>query len=74
MSRPRTTKLYNGKPCKTCGNTLRYMSTQNCVDCQRKRVPDDVALWRPLGIMYGVQPEFTRWVTMAPVVSELHNG
>ena len=29
-------KYYDGSPCKTCGNTLRYTSSRNCVECQKK--------------------------------------
>lgn len=27
---------YNGKPCKKCGNTLRYTSMTGCVSCTRE--------------------------------------
>lgn len=30
-------RYYHGTPCINCGNTLRYVSCKNCVECQRKR-------------------------------------
>lgn len=27
---------YNGRPCKACGNTLRYYSAHKCVQCNKK--------------------------------------
>jgi uncharacterized Zn finger protein (UPF0148 family) len=29
-------KFYQGKPCKKCGNTLRYTSMTGCVNCTKK--------------------------------------
>ncbi len=29
-------KLYQGSPCKHCGETTRYTSSSGCVACQRK--------------------------------------
>ena len=29
-------KTYDGKPCKTCGNTKRYASSFRCVPCSIK--------------------------------------
>lgn len=29
---------YHGKPCKYCGNTLRYKSSRGCVDCTRSKL------------------------------------
>lgn len=26
---------YEGQPCKTCGSTLKYTSTGNCVPCSK---------------------------------------
>lgn len=31
-------KYYDGKPCRTCGNTLRLLSTQSCVSCKNLAV------------------------------------
>ena len=28
---------YNGKPCKNCGNTLKFTSNYSCVLCESKR-------------------------------------
>jgi hypothetical protein len=33
----KTTKTYNGRPCKKCGATLRYSSTCACVACSIKK-------------------------------------
>ncbi len=33
----KTTKTYNGRPCKSCGATLRYSSTCACVACAIKK-------------------------------------
>jgi hypothetical protein len=65
------TRFYEGKPCKTCGATLRYVSTQNCVACQCHNAANksDEALYRPLGMPYGVQPAYSRWIS-APVIEE----
>lgn len=47
---------YQGKPCKTCDNTLRYTSTGNCVQCakaitteQRRKVREFLARARAGG-------------------------
>ena len=29
-------KVYHGRPCKRCGNTLRWKSDRSCVECKRK--------------------------------------
>ena len=31
---------YHGKPCKTCGDTLKYVSGYNCVACTTQRTKD----------------------------------
>jgi len=31
---------YHGKPCKTCGDTLKYVSGYNCVACITQRTKD----------------------------------
>lgn len=31
-------KVCDGKPCKRCGETLRWRSSQNCVNCSRERL------------------------------------
>jgi hypothetical protein len=28
---------YHGKPCRVCGSTLRYVSSNRCIRCERKR-------------------------------------
>ena len=30
-------KTFHGEPCAKCKGTLRYLSTRNCVPCQRKK-------------------------------------
>ena len=30
-------KTFHGEPCAKCTGTLRYLSTRNCVPCQRKK-------------------------------------
>lgn len=30
-------KHYHGKPCKNCGETLRFVISADCVSCNRKR-------------------------------------
>lgn len=30
-------KTYFGSPCRNCGNTKRYKSSNNCIDCAKKR-------------------------------------
>lgn len=30
--------FFNGLACVSCGNTLRYITTSNCVTCNRQRV------------------------------------
>ncbi len=30
-------KRYHGAPCRNCGNTLRYVVSKNCVECQHQR-------------------------------------
>lgn len=27
---------FNGKPCRKCGNTLRYFISKRCVDCKKQ--------------------------------------
>ena len=29
-------KYFEGKPCRTCGSALRYVSTNGCVSCNKK--------------------------------------
>ncbi len=31
-----SSKHYNGRPCRNCNNTLRYVSTSGCVTCLRR--------------------------------------
>lgn len=64
LGRPRTAKTYEGKPCRTCGSTIRYASTYNCVNCQCHRKLSDAQLWATPAATapYGVHPEFMRWV------------
>lgn len=28
-------KIYEGRPCKTCGGILRYTSSDNCIRCSK---------------------------------------
>lgn len=28
--------VFNGKPCRKCGNTLRYFISKRCVDCKKQ--------------------------------------
>lgn len=30
-------KVYDGKPCKNCGSTLKFVSSYGCVECTTKR-------------------------------------
>lgn len=39
---------YDGQPCRTCGNTLKYTSTGNCVVCTRAKTNDHRAKVREL--------------------------
>lgn len=32
----RAVSQYNGKPCKVCGETLRYKSNKRCVTCKHE--------------------------------------
>ena len=33
-------KHYNGKPCISCGNTLKFVTSYGCVDCTTKRTKE----------------------------------
>ena len=37
MTHSANLKTFHGEPCAKCKGTLRYLSTRNCVPCQRKR-------------------------------------
>jgi hypothetical protein len=40
-------KVFDGKPCKHCGETLRWRSSRQCVECGRKRYADDPVFREP---------------------------
>ena len=37
MTKQKPSKHYEGKPCKKCGNALRYQSSDRCVTCNQSR-------------------------------------
>lgn len=62
QGRPRVGQTLEGKPCRNCGGTERYVSSNNCVRCQREhgRRHNGSVIY-----FYGVSQEFTKWVTSA---------
>ena len=47
-------KIYNGKPCKKCKSTVKWITSQSCVVCTRKRVKNRSS---DIGIRYLSSPK-----------------
>jgi hypothetical protein len=58
--RPCSAETYIGQPCRACGSTERYVSSKNCVACQRRRFRSVTPG------TYGIHLEFHNWITRAP--------
>jgi hypothetical protein len=61
MGAPRHAKTIDGKPCRKCGGTERYVKGGTCVACTRKYGQERTAGARI--VEYAINTEFLRWVT-----------
>ena len=62
-------KQYNGSPCKTCGNTLRYVGCRNCVECAKQNrhkydgeYQPGQGKWHQIKNKYGIDKDEWYWL------------
>lgn len=61
LGAPRRAETFEGKPCRKCSATERYVRGKTCVACSRIHGKERTA--GSVIIRYHVPAEFVRWVT-----------
>jgi hypothetical protein len=54
--------LYHGQPCGTCGNSMRYVSSRDCVNCAARRDRERVRVFTPAQRAHRAEAERRRRV------------